>query len=445
MSTNPPARETTSPGARQGMCVPAVLFGVVVVFLAQGILERVVRRAQQGFAPPGSNVQTLAASTLMLPALQVAVCTLFLFPWALLGDRYGPRLPYAGGLFVWALGVFAGSWSGSAEFLLASYALQAAGVAAVLPAALAAVTNAQSYRGGFLTGLVIAFPALLHLPGSLIADLMARSMDWRAALLLISVAAVPPLILGWLAIPSGPVEAGPDDGPAPESRPGRGRAVVQTLLLGAVLFGFRIHLELAFSAHYGQFALSGAAGYFRAHSGLVNFPFIAGLAAGFVVGAVIAGGRANTWLAWLIAATGVGIASVPLLPFDIAVLTGAVLASAGLGIGLSGQLVALLRLAAGNRISRAAALFQVAQNLGYGVGIGVPMALILALGDTIAPDARVHLFLGCSVILLVTGLVLALRKPKNRVAAQRDSEEQTKRRIQSPGPGKPVTTSEKQK
>ena len=119
---------------------------------------------------------------------------------SLLGDRYGPRLPYAGGLFVWALGVFAESWSGSAEFLLASYALQAAGVAAVLPAALAAVTNAQSYRGGFLTGLVIAFPALLHLPGSLIADLMARSMDWRAALLLISVAAVPPLILGWLAI-----------------------------------------------------------------------------------------------------------------------------------------------------------------------------------------------------------------------------------------------------
>ena len=64
-----------------------------------------------------------------------------------------------------------------------------------------------------------------------------------------------------------------------------------------------------------------------------------------------------------------------------------------------------------------------AQNLGYGVGIGVPMALILALGDTVTPDARVHLFLGCSLILLVTGLVLALRKPKNRVAAQRDSEE----------------------
>lgn len=268
MSTNPPAREPASPDARQGMCVPAVLFGIVVVFLAQGILGRVVLRAQQGFAPPGSNAQSLAASTLMLPALQVAVCTLLLIPWALLGDRYGPRLPYAGGLLVWALGVFVGSWSGSEEFLLASYALQAAGVAAVLPAALAAVTNAQSYRGGFLTGLVIAFPALLHLPGSLIADLMAKSVDWRAALLLIPVAAIPPLILGWLAIPSGPFEAGSDDDPAPESRPGRGRAVVQTLLFGAVLSGFRIHLELAFSAHHDQLALSGAAGYFRAQNGL---------------------------------------------------------------------------------------------------------------------------------------------------------------------------------
>ena len=90
---------------------------------------------------------------------------------------------------------------------------------------------------------------------------------------------------------------------------------------------------------------------------------------------------------------------------------------------MSGQLVAMLRLAAGNRISRAAAHFQVAQNLGYGVGIGVPMALILALGEAVSPDARVHLFLSCSLILLVTGLVLALRKPKKRVAAQRDSEE----------------------
>ena len=423
MSTNPPAREPASPDARQGMCVPAVLFGIVVVFLAQGILGRVVLRAQQGFAPTGSNAQSLAASTLMLPALQVAVCTLLLIPWALLGDRYGPRLPYAGGLLVWALGVLAGSWSGSEEFLLASYALQAAGVAAVLPAALAAVTNAQSYRGGFLTGLVIAFPALLHLPGSLIADLMTRSVDWRAALLLIPVAAIPPLILGWLAIPSGPFEAGSDDDPAPESRPGRGRAVVQTLLFGAVLSGFRIHLELAFSAHHDQLALSGAAGYFRAQNGLVNFPFIAGLAAGFVVGAVIAGDREDTWLAWLIAATGVGIASVPLLPFDIAVLIGSVLASAGLGIGLSGRLVTLLRLASGNRISRAAALFQVAQNLGYGVGIGAPMALILALGEAVSPDARVHLFLSCSLILLVTGLVLALGKPKKRVAAQRSSDE----------------------
>lgn len=52
MSTNPPAREPASPDARQGMCVPAVLFGIVVVFLAQGILGRVVLRAQQGFAPP---------------------------------------------------------------------------------------------------------------------------------------------------------------------------------------------------------------------------------------------------------------------------------------------------------------------------------------------------------------------------------------------------------
>ena len=125
----------------------------------------------------------------------------------------------------------------------------------------------------------------------------------------------------------------------------------------------------------------------------------------------------------MIAAPGPVMASVPLLPSGIAVLTGSVLASVGLGIGLSGQLVALLRLADGNRTFRASALFQVAQNLGYGVGIGLPMALILTLGEVVSPEARGHLFLGYSLALLVAGLVVAVRKPRERAAAQRDGEE----------------------
>lgn len=418
MTTNPPLRDTTSPDARQGLDVAAVLFGVVIVFLAQGVLGRVVQRAQQGLLPPGPGTHTLAGSALMLPTLQVAVCTLFLIPWTLLGDRYGPRLPYTGGLLVWTLGVLAGSWAGSTEFLLASYALQAAGVAAVIPAALTVITSAQPRPGGFLTGVVVAFPALLQLPGSLIADLLTRSTDWRAALLLVSGAAVPPLLLGWFAIPSGPATTGPDD-PPPERPAGRGRAVIQALLLGAALAGVRIHLELSFAAHHGAILLGDSTGYARAHSGLVDFPFAAGLAVGFIAGAALPGGHRKTVLAWVIAAPGPVMASVPLLPSGIAILAGAVLGPAGLGLGLSGQLVALLRLAAENRTFRASALFQAAQNLGYGVGIGLPLALVLVLGDTVAPEARVHLFLGCFLVLLAAGLFLALRKPGERVAAQR--------------------------
>lgn len=419
MTTNPPLRDTTSPDARQGLDVAAVLFGVVIVFLAQGVLGRVVQRAQQGLLPPGPVTHTLAGSTLMLPTLQVAVCTLFLIPWTLLGDRYGPRLPYTGGLLVWALGVLAGSWAGSTEFLLASYALQAAGVAAVIPATLTVITSAQPRPGGFLTGVVVAFPALLQLPGSLIADLLTRSTDWRATLLLVSGAAVLPLLLGWFAIPSGPATTGPDDDPPPERPAGRGRAVIQALLLGAALAGVRIHLELSFAAHHGAILLGDSTGYARAHSGLVDFPFAAGLAVGFIAGAALPGGHRKTVLAWVIAAPGPVMASVPLLPSGIAILAGAVLGPAGLGLGLSGQLVALLRLAAENRTFRASALFQAAQNLGYGVGIGLPLALVLVLGDTVAPEARVHLFLGCFLVLLAAGLFLALRKPGERVAAQR--------------------------
>jgi len=292
-------------------------------------------------------------------------------------------------------------------------------VAAVTPAALTVITSAQPRPGGFLTGVVVAFPALLQLPGSLIADLLTRSTDWRAALLLVSGAAVPPLLLGWFAIPSGPATTGPDDDPPPERPAGRGRAVIQALLLGAALAGVRIHLELSFAAHHGAILLGDSTGYARAHSGLVDFPFAAGLAVGFIAGAALPGGHRKTVLAWVIAAPGPVMASVPLLPSGIAILAGAVLGPAGLGLGLSGQLVALLRLAAENRTFRASALFQAAQNLGYGVGIGLPLALVLVLGDTVAPEARVHLFLGCFLVLLAAGLFLALRKPGERVAAQR--------------------------
>ena len=80
MTTNPSLRNATFPDARHGLDVTAVLFGIVIVFLAQGILGRVVQRAQQSLLPPGPGTHTLIGSTLTLPALQVAACTLFLFP-----------------------------------------------------------------------------------------------------------------------------------------------------------------------------------------------------------------------------------------------------------------------------------------------------------------------------------------------------------------------------
>ena len=195
--------------------------------------------------------------------------------------------------------------------------------------------------------------------------------------------------------------------------------MVQTLLLGAALAGVRIHLELSFAAHHGSLLLGDSAGYARAHSGLVDFPFAAGLAIGFITGAVLPGSHRKAVLAWVIAAPGPVMAAIPLLPSDISFLTGAVLGAIGLSLGLSTQLVSLLRLATTNRTFRASALFQGVQNLGYGVGIGLPLALVLVLGDTVAPDTRAHLLLGCSLILLAVGFFLALRKPKQRVAPQR--------------------------
>ena len=250
-------------------------------------------------------------------------------------------------------------------------------------------------------------------------------MDWRTTLIAISGAAIPPLLLGWFAVPSGPATTGPTLDPPPDPPAGKGQAVVQTLLLGAALAGVRIHLELSFAARHGSLLLGDSAEYGRAHSGLIDFPFAAGLAVGFITGAVLPGGHRKAILAWMIAAPGPVMAAIPLLPSDIAILAGAVLGAAGLGLGLSGQLVSLLRLATTNRTFRASALFQGVQNLGYGVGIAVPLVVVLVLGDTVAPDTRAHLLLGCSLILLAAGFFLALRNPKQRVAPQRGKHSRT--------------------
>lgn len=415
---NLPSQETSSSERQQYVRIMAVLFTVAVVFLAQGFLWRVVWRAQQNLLPPGSNVRTWAMSTLTLPALQTVTCALFLIPWALLGDRFGARLSCSGGMLLWALGALAGSWSDSMGFLLLTYALQAAGVAAVIPAALAVIATVQPQRGGLLTGLIIAFPALLYLPGSLIADQLSQSLSWRTSLLLVAVAAVPLLLLSWFTFPSAPTATQTGKTPTPDHRPEKRRAVVQTLLLSAALAGLRIHVELAFASHYSGLVVSDTAEYSRANSGLISFPFIAGLATGFVVGAIVAGRRESTRLAWAVTAAGAVIALIPPLPFDIASPTSAVLISAGLGFGLSGQLVALLQVAPGNRISRTGALFLTIQNLGYAAAVGLPVLLLtLALGGA-APEDRLHLFLGFSLLLLAAGLVLAIRSGK-RPAGQR--------------------------
>ena len=52
MTTNPSLRNATFPDARHGLDVTAVLFGIVIVFLAQGILGRVVQRASRASSRP---------------------------------------------------------------------------------------------------------------------------------------------------------------------------------------------------------------------------------------------------------------------------------------------------------------------------------------------------------------------------------------------------------
>ena len=142
---------------------------------------------------------------------------------------------------------------------------------------------------------------------------------------------------------------------------------------------------------------------------LIEIPSMIGLAAGFILGGATAGKREVTRLAWLIAVAGAAIA-LPQLSFpDTLTVLGVTITAAGTGLGLLDQLLTLLRPTARNLPGLLSGLFQTPQIIANGMGVGMPLLLahsLVAVG--IDSQVGLHAFPGFSLLLLITGLVLAV-------------------------------------
>ena len=178
-------------------------------------------------------------------------------------------------------------------------------------------------------------------------------------------------------------------------------ALAQTLLFGAVLYGIWFYLSsftLNSGGHISELA--------RLRMELIDIPFMLGLAAGFIVGGAVSGKRDLTWLAWLITLAGAVIPLTQPSSLDAPIAFGLALVTAGVGFGLPGQLITLLRPAPRNRPGLFSGLFQATQILGNSVGTGLPLLLVSLMHAD--PEITFKMFPVCSLTLLVVGLVLAV-------------------------------------
>ncbi len=403
MTIHPRNQQMTLPNDRPILYIALILSGIAVANFAETMFLWASKKALWALM---IQSRTTSPDLVLLHPVVSALCFI---PWGIISDRFGPRSACIPGILLWALGTFATAWSGSTVFLLVAASVHIAGFAALLPAALSAVTRLSPGNHGTLAGLICAF----HGISTVTVGLLPIDMEsgWRMTLLLAPVIALLPALLGWLAFPRSPSDVSPSDvATTPPARPHRSSgkllALAQVLLFGAFLYAVKFHLRLLTTLREGM--------YNNDFHGLTEAPSLIGLAAGFILGGVISGTREVTRLAWLIAVAGAAIALSQSSSPGFTTL-GVALAAVGTGFGLLGQLLTLLRPTIRNRPGLFSGLFQTTQVIANGVGAGLPLLLTYSLVMAgIEPRIAAHVFSGLSLLLPIVGLVLAVIS-RNRV------------------------------
>lgn len=197
---------------RRNMVLAVLCAGMFMAMLDNVVLSNALPRIGQGLGVSLTGLQwTTEAYSLAFAAL--------LLPTGLLGDRYGRRRFYLGGLAAFTAGSMCCALAGTLAQLIAARAVQGVGAAALIPQSLAILRvtypGAAEQARAFTAWSGIS--ALGLALGPVIGGPLVNAFGWPSAFWINVPVGVAALSVGWVTIPAAAGLAGPGAEPGPRS------------------------------------------------------------------------------------------------------------------------------------------------------------------------------------------------------------------------------------
>jgi EmrB/QacA subfamily drug resistance transporter len=217
--------------ARRHLVLAVLCAGMFMAMLDNVVLSNALPRLGQGLGVGLAGLQWITE------AYSLAYAALLL-PTGLLGDRYGRRRFYLGGLAVFTIGSMCCALSGTVAQLIAARAVQGAGAAALIPQSLAILRGtypgtAEQARAFTIWSGISALGLAL---GPAIGGPLVDAFGWPSAFWINVPIGMATLVVGWIAITAAPGSADAGQRPATGPRSSFAAQSAAAIGMGAAVY-----------------------------------------------------------------------------------------------------------------------------------------------------------------------------------------------------------------